>query len=137
MDPYVKIITYTAICFIPWPTPRQLVKNATLQQKRWYQFSLWVLTFVCSNIPSAAVYGVYINSCQLMRYSRACDLINENRLQSMNGNNRHSCTLIEINPIPAEHLKSTLLFADFARSFIYYYYYFQYYDQNCNSGHNI
>jgi hypothetical protein len=49
---------------------------------------------------------IVVNWCDI---SRACVLINENRLQSMNGNNRHSCTLIEINPIPPEHLKPTLV----------------------------
>ena len=40
------------------------VKNETLRQKRWFQFSH------CNNIPAAPAYGVYIS--QLIRYSRAC-----------------------------------------------------------------
>ena len=34
-----------------------------LRQKRWFQF-------ICSNIPAATAYGVYIS--QLIQYSRAC-----------------------------------------------------------------
>jgi hypothetical protein len=59
-------------CFVPWPTPRNRqwgsVKNETLRQRRWFQFSHCEL-FICSNIPAAPAYGVYIS--QMIRYSRA------------------------------------------------------------------
>ena len=38
--------------------------------KRWLQFPIVNFPFICSNIPAAAAYGVYIS--QMIRYSRAC-----------------------------------------------------------------
>ena len=58
---------------VPLPTPRNwqwgVVKNDTLWQKRWFQFSHCEHS-IYSNIPTAPAYGVYIS--QLIRYSRAC-----------------------------------------------------------------
>ena len=51
-----------------WCQPRNCqwlaVKNETLREKRWFQFS------VCRNIPVASAYEVYLS--QLIQYSRAC-----------------------------------------------------------------
>jgi hypothetical protein len=46
-----------------------VVKNDTLRQKRWFQFSHCKHS-IYSNIPTAPAYGVYIS--QLIWYSRAC-----------------------------------------------------------------
>jgi hypothetical protein len=43
-----------------------------LYDKRWFQFSHREFPFICSNIPAAPAYGVYIYISQLIRYSRAC-----------------------------------------------------------------
>jgi hypothetical protein len=65
---------YRQVCFIPWPTPRNwrwgAVRNETLRQKRWFQFPIVNFPCICSSIPAAPAYGVYIS--QLIRYSRAC-----------------------------------------------------------------
>jgi hypothetical protein len=43
-----------------------------LYDKRYYlNFPIVNFPFICSNIPAAPVYGVYIS--QLIRYSRGCD----------------------------------------------------------------
>ena len=64
---------YRYICLIPWPTSlnwqRGAVKNETVRQKKLFQFSLCELPFICSNIPAAPAYGVYLS--QLIWYSRA------------------------------------------------------------------
>ena len=51
-------------------SPRGAVKNEILRRKRWFQFSIVNFPFICSNIPAAPAYGVYIS--QLIQYSRAC-----------------------------------------------------------------
>ena len=42
----------------------------TKRQKRWFNFPIVNIPFICSNIPTAPAYGVYIS--QFIRYSRAC-----------------------------------------------------------------
>ena len=68
-----RMVLLFLLCYLSWPTPRHWqwgsVKNETLWQKRWFQFSHCEL-FIC-NIPAAPAYGVYIS--QLIRYSRPCD----------------------------------------------------------------
>ena len=65
---------YRYVCFTSWPTPRNwkwgVVNNETLRQRIWFQISIVNFTFICSNIPAAPAYGVYIS--QLIQYSRAC-----------------------------------------------------------------
>jgi hypothetical protein len=57
--------------YMPLPTPRNWqVKNETLRQKRWFQFPIVNFSFICSNIPAAPVYEVYVS--QLIWYSRTC-----------------------------------------------------------------
>jgi hypothetical protein len=65
---------YRYVCFIPWPTPRNwqwgAVKNENLRQKDDFNFPIVNFPFICSNIPAAPAYGVYIS--KLIRYSRGC-----------------------------------------------------------------
>jgi hypothetical protein len=42
----------------------------TKRQKIWLNFPIVNIPFICSNIPTAPAYGVYIS--QFIRYSRAC-----------------------------------------------------------------
>ena len=48
----------------------RVVKNETLRQIDYLNFSIVNFPFICSNLPAAPEYGVYIS--QLIRYSRAC-----------------------------------------------------------------
>jgi hypothetical protein len=48
----------------------RVVKNETLRQIDYSNFSIVNFPFICSNLPAAHEYGVYIS--QLIRYSRAC-----------------------------------------------------------------
>ena len=70
---------YHRYCFIPWPTNRnwlwEPIKKETLRQKRLFQFSHSELSIICSPIPTAPVYGVYIS--RLILYSRACGSYSE------------------------------------------------------------
>jgi hypothetical protein len=46
--------------------------RTNLYDKRdYFNFPIVNFPFICSNIPAAPAYGVYIS--QLIRYSRACD----------------------------------------------------------------
>jgi hypothetical protein len=47
-----------------------MVFNATFNNITNYFMPIVNFTFICSNIPAAPAYGVYIS--QLIRYSRAC-----------------------------------------------------------------
>ena len=48
----------------------RVVKNETLRQIDYLNFSIVNFPFICRNLPAAHEYGVYIS--QLIRYSRAC-----------------------------------------------------------------
>ena len=67
-----RLLHWNKNVYIPWPTLRNwqwgVVKNDTLWQKRWFQFSHCEHS-IYSNIPTAPAYGVYLS--QLIRYSRA------------------------------------------------------------------
>jgi hypothetical protein len=69
------ILRYRLVSFIPGSTPPDwqwgAVKNETLRQKKDnFNFPIVNFPFICSNIPAAPAYGVYIS--QMIRYSRAC-----------------------------------------------------------------
>ena len=76
-DPWsgpIKDYIIVICCFSSKPTPQNLLYE-TLRQKRWFQVSLVNFPFICSNIPAAPAYRVYIP--QMIRYSRACSTNHE------------------------------------------------------------
>jgi len=54
---------------------RATCKNAALPYKKSFKFSVVNVPFICSNIPAASAYGVYIS--YLIRYSRDCGSYND------------------------------------------------------------
>jgi len=60
------------VCVIPWPSPRNWqwrLRTKLYDRKNDFNFPIMNFPFICSNIPTAPAYGVYIS--QLIRYSGA------------------------------------------------------------------
>jgi len=59
----IKNTTYTLVCFIPCPTPRNWQwgpdKNKLWDKRYDFNFLIVNFPFICSNIPAAPSYGVY------------------------------------------------------------------------------